>query len=407
MNLPLFIAKRYLISKKSRQAINIITLISVIGVTVGTAGLIIVLSVFNGFEELILSLYNSFDPDIKIESNTGKTFSLAALPLDKIRKINSVKYCTKSLEENGLVKYRDRQYLATIKGVSEDFRLMTGIDSMITDGSFVLREKNVNFAVPGRSIADALGLSTKDIFTPLDIYLPQKGKQASLNPMEAFHNELLPPSGVFSIQQDFDSKYVLVPLEMMQRLTGTENTVSSIELGIYPHERADLVCDSLKKILGNRYKIRNREQQHELLYKIMKSEKWAVYLILSFILTVATFNIVGSLTMLILDKKEDIQILWCMGAEISLLKRVFLLEGLIISFCGGGAGLLLGLLICQLQKAFGLVKMGGSFVIDAYPVSLRLLDFTYVGATVLIIGFAAAYYPSQKMLSPKGLSNAL
>jgi lipoprotein-releasing system permease protein len=407
MNFPFYIARRYLISKKSRQAINIITLISIIGVSVGTMGLIIVLSVFNGFEQLIVSLYNSFDPDISISIKEGKVFRLGDVPVNDIKRIKGVAHFTEVLEENALIRYGEKQNICTLKGVSGDFAAMTGVDTMMTEGELLLEKDSINFAVPGLGIADALNISTENLFTPLDVYVPKRGKYISMIPEEAFNHDLVRPSGVFSIQQDFDSKYVLVPVRFIRGLLNYSDEVSSIELGLDKNAQANRVQEELKALMGDRFEVKNRQQQHELLYKIMKSEKWAVYLILTFILVIATFNVIGSLTMLILDKKRDTGILWSMGADTATLRKIFLIEGLMISLVGALTGLLLGLVICYLQQRFGLLRMGGSFVVEAYPVNMQLNDFLYVLGTVLVIGLFAAWYPAKKLIRQKTASSLL
>lgn len=400
MNLPFFIAKRYLISKKSQRAINIISWVSVFGVMIGTAALIIVLSVFNGFETLILRLYNSFDPDLKISAVHGKSFSLDHFPLKKIEQLNDIAYVTKVVEENALVKYRDKQYIVTIKGVSDEFEHMTGIDSMMADGEFLLHRGDTDFAVVGGGIAYNLQLNIHDVFSPLEIYAPRKSASSLVNPEEAFNRRYLSASGVFSVQQEFDTKYILVPLRFADEVLEYNSRLTGIEIGLKKNAVAEDVQQRVNKIIGPEYMVRNRYQQHELVYKIMKSEKWAVFLILTFILIIATFNVISSLTMLVIEKKKDISILHSMGADSSLLRRIFLTEGMYITGLGAFFGLILGFIICYFQQLYGLIKLGndGSFVIDAYPVHMQAMDFVYVLATVFVIGLIAAWYPSKRLI---------
>ncbi len=406
MNLSLFIAKRYLISKKSHNAINIITAISIAGVMVGTTALIVVLSVFNGFESLVVSLYNSFDSDMEISAKEGKTFVPSTLFYSQLNAINGVAYSSKVIEENALLKYHNRQYIATIKGMESSYLKHTGIDTMLTDGKLILQQDSTYFALVGQGVANKLSLNIHDVLSYLSIYVPKRGVSVSnLNPENAFSSEVISTSGVFAIQQDFDSKYVLVPIDFAIKLLNYSEQVSSIEIMLTPKCDKERVQKQLQEILGENLVVKNRFQQHEMLYKIMRSEKWAVFLILGFILIIATFNVIGSLTMLIIEKRKDVSVLKSMGATNSFVRKLFLTEGMLISFVGGIGGILMGILICFLQLQFGWIKMpgGGSFVIDAYPVKMEILDFIFVLGTVLIIGLVAAWYPTKKLL-PKNQS---
>ncbi len=399
MNLSFFIARRYFASKKSTNFINIISGISVIGVAVGTAALIIVLSVFNGFEGLVVSLYNSFDPNIKITAQQGKTFLPEQLPKSRILHIPGVRFYSETLEDNALLKYRDKQYIATIKGVDSVFTVMKPLQDQITDGEMLLQKGDTDFAVIGQGVRYFLSVNLDDAFSSLSVFVPKRGRQMELNPEDAFIRKSIVPAGVFSIQQDFDSKYVLVPIRFARALYQYEKEVSAIEIGLSQDADMEVVQKEVEKLVGPGFVVQNRFQQHELLYKIMKSEKWAVFLILSFILLIATFNIVGSLTMLIIEKKKDIAILHALGADVPLVRRIFLLEGSLISLIGALAGLLAGFLICLLQQRFGIIKLqgSGSFVIDAYPVHMQGLDFVYVLVTVLFIGLLAAWLPAGQL----------
>ncbi|MCD4745443.1 MAG: ABC transporter permease [Bacteroidales bacterium] len=395
MNFPLYIAKRYLLSKKSHNIINIISGISLTGITIGTMALIVVLSVFNGFENLVKSLFNSFNPDLLITVNEGKTFNSNDIPKEKLKSLPGVINYTEVVEENALLKYKSKQYIVTIKGVSSDFEKDNPLDSMIVNGSFTLRNNNQNFALLGYLVAYYLGANLNDFINPITVYVPRRHKSAGLNLEQAFNNKVIFPSGFFSVQQEFDSKYVIVPLEFARNLLEYNNELTAIELRLANNADTDNIQEKVKKILGENFSVRNRFQQQELLYKIMKSEKWAIFLILSFILLIATFNVIGSLSMLILDKKKDIAVLWSMGADNKLLKRIFLTEGLLISLFGAISGLVLGGIICWLQQKFSLIQLGSdnSFVVDAYPVKMQILDFVYVFFTVFLIGLAAAWYP--------------
>jgi len=400
MNLSLFISKRYLFSKKSYNAINIISLVSVCGVTLVTTALVIILSVFNGLEEVVVSLYNAFEPDIRIMPAEGKTIDTTTFPKDAVTKIPGVASYCEIIEENALLKYKDKQYIARIKGVDSTFIKMTGVDTMMRRGELLLEQGENNFAVLGLGVEYYLSASLKDYLNPIEIYVPKRGKKGSLNPAEAFNIKSIFPSGTFSIQMEYDQKYVLVPKRFAANLLDYTNQVSSIELALKPATDLEDTKEELKKILGNSFIVKDRFEQHELFYKILKSEKWAVFLILTFILMIAIFNITGSLMMLILDKKKDITILRNMGAETSLLRRIFINEGMMISLSGAIIGLFLGFVICGVQQYFGIVKLegSGSFVIEAYPVKMQITDFIYIFLTVFSIGFIASWLPVSKVI---------
>jgi lipoprotein-releasing system permease protein len=400
MNLSLYIAKRYLVSKKSHNIINIISIISVVGVTVGTMALIIVLSVFNGFETLVKSLFNTFDPDLKITLVEGKTFQPNMLAEDDIKNIPGVVRYTEVLEETALLKYQNRQALVTVKGVGEDFETLSGLDSMIVHGEMLLQSGNLNYMILGYGVAYTLGANLNDYMNPIMVYAPRRSGYIGTLPEQAFTNRTIFPSGIFSIQQDFDTRYTIVPVRFARTLFGYENEVTAIEVGLQKGAKTDRIKEEIRKIAGENFQVKDRYEQQELLYKIMKSEKLAIFLILGFILFIATFNIIGTLTMLILDKRKDIAVLHSMGANETLIKRIFFAEGMLISFSGAIFGMLLGALICWIQIQFGIVPLhagGGSFVIDAYPVELQFVDFLYVFLLVLGIGLPAVWYPVRQI----------
>lgn len=400
MNLSLFVSRKYFFSPKSPRAVNIISLISVIAVTLGTSALIIVLSVFNGFETLVQSLYNSFDPDIKITAAQGKTFKQEIIPAEQLKKIQGVQFVVPVIEENALLRYHDKQYIAVIKGVTSDFAKMSGLDTMIVDGQMLLQSGDTNYAVIGSGIAYNLNLNIGDFEGELSVYVPQVEIKTSINAEDAFNRGFILPAGIFSIQQDFDTKYVIVPLRFAKEMTGYDSEITALEIGLSNGADKEKVISEVKKIAGDNFLVRDRFQQHELLYKIMKSEKWAVYLILTLILIIAIFNLVGSLTMLIISKQKDIAVLQSMGADISVIRKIFLADGLMITLTGAIAGIFIGYGICWLQLRYGLVSLGspGSFVISNYPVEMQLPDFIYVFLTVVTIGLAAAIYPSAKII---------
>jgi lipoprotein-releasing system permease protein len=395
VNFPFFIAKRYFLTKKLRNVINIISLISVIGVTVGTMALVVVLSVFNGFEDLIKSTYNAFDPDIKITPEKGKTFVVDEdQRFQNVKKLAGVEVFCEVLEENALIRYDEKQYIGRVKGVPDNFAALSGVDSMITNGKFALHGENKEMAVMGRGLAYFLSVSL-NLVEPLVIYVPKRGQTAMVNPRSAFNRKYIFPSGIFSTQPEYDKQYVIVPLDFARDLLDYKNEATAVEIKVADGYSMNEVETRLEEMLGNDYEVKNRYEQHEVFYKVMQSEKWYIFLILTFILIVASFNVIGSLTMLIIDKKEDIVILRSLGSSLKTIRRIFFLEGWMISLIGALAGTGIGLFICWLQETFGLLRLGqsGSFVVDYYPVDIQMLDVLGVFATVLAIGFIAAYYP--------------
>jgi lipoprotein-releasing system permease protein len=396
LNFPFYIARRYLVSKKTHNIINIISAISVAGVMICTTALIIVLSVFSGFEQLVISLFNAFNPDLQITLKEGKTFDSTVLPENQIRKIAGVKYLAEVIEENALVKYKDKQYIATLKGVGEDYAKMSGLDTMMSEGQFVLQKGEHDFAVMGYGVAYYLGANLEDYANPVTIYVPSRNASFTGGFENAFNSEVIFPSGFFSVQQDFDTKYVILPLRFVKKLLEYDKQITGIEIGIAKGANADKIQQQVRQLAGERFYIKNRFQQQEILYKIMKSEKWAIFLILTFILIIATFNVIGSLSMLILDKKRDIAVLQCLGASQAKVKRIFLSEGLLITFIGAVGGLILGAVTCFLQQKYGFVQLGSAnstFVVSAYPVNMQALDFIFVFFTVMLIGAVATWYP--------------
>ena len=408
MGFPFYIAKRYFISKKTHNIITIISWISVVGLAIGTTALIVVLSVFNGFQGLVTSLFSAFNPEIQITVAEGKTFHSLQFPADRIKKLPGVAYYIEAVEENALLKYGNKQYIATIKGVSEGYEKMNRFDTAVVKGKFMLEDKGINMAVLGYGVAYNLGINLNDFAKPVSVYIPRRESTSLVDPTKAFNNEIFYPSGLFSIQQEIDSKYVLVPLSFARTMLNYKDEVTSIEIGLRKDADKESIKEEIQKIAGNGFKVKDRFQQEALLFKIMKSEKWAVFLILSFILLIATFNVIGSVTMLILDKKSDIAVMGSMGADSMMIKKIFLYEGLMINLIGALSGLIIGFIICFLQMKYGIVSLqaSGSFLIKAYPVKLEILDFVYVFLTVFVIAYIAAYFPAKR-ISRKYLYNKL
>jgi len=395
VKLSLYIAKRYLFAKKSRNAINVISAVSVAGVAVGTMALIIILSVFNGLETMVSAIFNKFDPDLKIIAAEGKTFIPDAAKLKLLASVDGLSCYSLTIEENALLKYADRQYIATIKGVDEMYAMVTNIDSSMYDGDFILsNEKGRNFAVPGIGVAQILGLRINFI-EPLSIIVPRRTGSINIttddNPLKKIY---IHPSGIFEVEKEYDSKYVYVPIEVARELTENEKAVTSIEIKFTEMANAEKVQKNIASIFSKGFKVQNRYEQQEIFFKVMKSERLAIFFILTLILIIASFNIIGSLTMLIIEKKRDIEILKSLGADNNLIRNIFIFEGWLISIIGAIAGLLLGFIICWLQQTYGLVKLqSDSLMMNAYPVVMKLKDFIVVPVTVLLIGYWAAWYP--------------
>lgn len=405
MNLPVFIALRYLFSKKKQNIINLISAISVGGIIIATMALIIVLSVFNGFTGVIESFFSNFDPDIKITPVKGKMFDPVDYNLDKIKKMPDVVHYAEVIEEVAMLKYNNQQYPAIIKGVPPNYGAYTNIDTLIIDGKFILQDKGVDYAVVGQGVAYNLGIGLTFI-DPIRIYVPKKGRQASFNIASSINYSYIYPSGVFSVLEEIDSKYIIVPYKYASELFESQNLVSSVEIGLSTEANSKKIQKEIQNILGDNFSVKNKYQQHDLIYKTMKSEKWAAYLILVFILIIASFNVLSSLSMLIIDKKEDLFILKSMGANSNLTRKIFLFEGWFISIFGAIIGSILGLLVCWAQIKFEFITLpgAGSFVISAYPVKIVFVDVILVLGIVFITGFIASWYP-VKFITQKFVLN--
>ena len=405
MNLPLFIAKRYLVSKKKQNIINIISAISAGGIIIGTMALVIVLSVFIGFQTLIDTFFSSFDPDLKISPVEGKMFNPKDFDFVKIKEHPDVIHYAEIIEEVALLKYGSQIYPAVVKGVTNNYTTYTGIDSLIIDGEFLLEKDGINYAVVGQGVAYNLGVRPQ--FTDhIMVYVPKKGKQVSINPARAINHNYIYPSGVFAVLEEIDSKYIIVSSQFAAELFESGDEVSIVELGINPDANSKKVQKEIEKLLGSEFHVKNKYQQHDLIYKTMQSEKWAAYLILIFILVIASFNILSSLSMLIIDKKEDIHILRSMGATSKTIGKIFLFEGWLISVIGAVAGTVLGIFVVWLQITFEFISFpqNGTFLITGYPVKIIISDIILILGVVLLIGFIASWYPI-KFISRKYITN--
>ncbi|MEO8884455.1 MAG: FtsX-like permease family protein [Mucilaginibacter sp.] len=403
MNTSIYIAKRYLFSGKKMHAINIISGISVTGVLFGSAALIILLSVFNGLEKVILSLYSNFTPEIKIEAKLGKTFNPNTPYFNNLHQDARLLSFTEVLQEKVFIKYMDRTDIATIKGVSDEFLRNPRLDSTIQTGSFLLKSNGRQYAVMGSIIQAGLGVNLNSEFSPLQIYSARRGGSNSLNPLYDFNLRNIYPSGVFAIQQDFDN-IVVVPIEFTRSLLDQPVEVSSIELNYKEGTNLAAAQQKIQDKAGGQFIVRSRAQQDTELYKTLNFERWAIFMILTFVVIIAAFNIIGTLTMLVIDKRKDIAILTSLGANKQIIKGIFFCEGMMISLVGCITGLFLGLVFCILQQHYGFIKIGGSMsVIDAYPIDIKARDVGLVFLTVTIISAIASGISAQ--LSIKGLDD--
>jgi lipoprotein-releasing system permease protein len=397
LNTAFYIARRYLFAKKSTNAINIISAISVVGVFVGSAALIIILSAFNGLEDLVLKMFNTMTPQLVITPVKGKTFEPNTVYFNQLKKAEGIYSYVEVLSENALLRYNDKQSVGLIKGVSPDYLKNKSLDSTIIDGHFILDNPSGHFAVIGSAIQNFLMVNTTDPFLPLQVYSPKKGRStSSLNPGDDFTVLSIPVSGVFEVQQDFDNVAV-VPLAFARKLLEEPQKVSSIEILLNKGVNADKFKSRVEKEIGEGFQVKDRIEQNTALHNILGSEKWAVYIILTFVLIIAIFNIIGSLTMLVIDKLKDIAVLSSLGAGKSLIKRIFLLEGMMITMTGCILGLIVGLVFCLLQQEFGFVKMAqdNPILTNGYPIGLKWMDFLLVFLTVTVFSFMASALSSN------------
>lgn len=404
MNFPFFIARRYVFSKKSTNAINVISAISVVGVAVGTMALVIVLSVFNGFHDLVASFFTNFDPQIELVPTQGKTAPADDPLLDKIRNMPQVSVHTDVLEDQGLAVYGDRQQMVTVMGVDDNFTQLTNIsDILYGDGEFTLQAANLFYAIPGIRLAQDMGLGARfDGY--LKLYAPvRRGQITDLeDPSDGFVvDSLISPGVVFAVNQaKYDRDHIICSIGFARRLFDQDGMLSSLQIRLKPGSDLAAVKKQMREIVGSKYRVLDRFEQQSDTFNIMQIEKVLAYVFLTFILMVACFNIISSLSMLIIDKKADAATLRNLGATDRQIRSIFLFEGRIISAIGAVVGILLGLLLCWLQQEFGLVHMGdsaGSFVVNAYPVSVHYDDVAIVFVTVLLIGWGAAWIPTRKL----------
>lgn len=397
MNFPFYIARRYLFSKKSHNAINVISLISVCGVVIATAALVCALSVYNGFSDLVSSLFSHFDPELKITARHGKVFDPENDTIRLIRSMPEIAAAGEVLQDNALIRYGERQEVGVVKGVDDSFSRTVDIDSVLIDGEFKLSDEVADYAVLGVGLASRLGINAGFV-SPLEIYVPKRDQKVNMaNPAASFNTGYSFISAVFRInQQPYDDYYMLIPLRQARALLHYDREISALELKIKEGIPVESVERRIKACAGDRYVVRNRFEQQEASFKMMQVEKWITFLILCCILAIALFNIVSSLSMLMIEKKDDVRTLRNMGAGESQIRRIFLFEGWMISGFGALFGILAGLLLCLAQQEYGLIRLGdtaGAFIVDAYPVHVLPGDIGMIFITVLAIGFLAARYP--------------
>ena len=401
MNLPYYIAKRYLISKKSHNAINVISGVSVCGIALATLALVCTLSVFNGFQELVTTFFTAFDPELKITSVSGKVFDAQDERIQSLRQLPEIEVFSESLEDNAMVQYKGRQAMVVIKGVEDNFNQLTAIDSILYGrGDMVLHDEVVDYAIPGVDVTSSLGTGIR-FLDPLEVYAPKRGSKINVaNPSTSFQTAYLHSSGlIFAVnQQKYDASYILTSLSFARDLFQYDTEVSSIELKLKEGSNIYKVQKKISQSLGEDFQVLNRYEQQADTYRIMEVEKLISYAFLSFILLIACFNVIGSLSMLIIDKRADVLTLRNLGADDRLISRIFLLEGCMISFMGAIIGVALGLMLCFAQQEFGILSLGsgassGAFVVDAYPVSVHFSDVVLVLITVLVIGYLSVLLP--------------
>ncbi len=397
MNAALYIAKRYLFAKKSHNIINFISMLSLIGVAVASGALLIVLSIFNGLQDFIAQSVNAFNPDLEITSREGKVFPQNAINLQKIAAWDDVQYCSEVLSDVVVFACEDRQFIAKLKGVRNDYTKMNRLDTMV-EGHFVLHENDNDFAVLGGNIAYRLDCFAGVPNTFLKVYYPDRmRKNVSINNLSSLNSQIIIPSGVFYTYTEYDAEYVFVPIDFAKQLLGYDSAYTSVEIKC-KEGKVNAVQRKLKEMYGDKFYVRNAYQQEEDLYKVMQSEKWGIYAILSFILVIAMFNIISMMTILILEKKEQIKVFYSMGADKTMIKNIFFYEGLLITGIGLLIGIVIGLLFCFLQSQFEFITFGdGSYLLSAYPVKIKLLDVVMILLVVFLTTVPATYFPTRKL----------
>lgn len=401
MNLPVYIATRYFLSKRKRggfNAVNIISVISLLGYTIGAAALFIVLSVFNGFEGLFVKMYSNFDADLRVVPAMGKTMQIHGFPLNKLNGLNQITDKVWVWEENALIRYNRKQTIATVKAVGDNYSQINPLDSNLLRGVLLLKSGDTSFAWVGQGIGYQLGVDPDDQFNRLGIFLPRKGKIDMLNPEGAFANGYLFASAIFGVQEEVDNKYILIPLSYMQQLLEDSASASALEIKLENGSNLDKEKRNLQALLGSQYLVKTRFEQRESFFKVMQSEKTISYFILVFILLIAAFNTIGSLYMLVMEKQRDFFVFATMGLMPASGSLIILIQSLWIAISGGLAGIGLGALVCLGQQTFGWIALetANNITLSAYPVSMKFTDALLVFVTLLGLGILTALYPAKK-----------
>ena len=389
MNLPLKIARRYLFAKKSTNAINIITGISVFGLTIGTAALIIVLSVFNGFEDLILGLVSNFNPEVKVTAKVGKVFEADSTKIAQIENLLGVDKVAQTLEEVAFFEYKGAQDFGVLKGVSDNFNEVTGIDTMIREGEFRLKDEDRDLAVLGVGMRNKLSTAVEDYLTPVTIYMAKRDTKKTAGINKSFRTKYAYPAGTFSVQAELDQQYIFSSLQLVRDLMDYDNELSSLEINLKPDQDVGQVIPQIQAILGDEFLVEDRYQQDSEFLKLMNIEKWLGFAIVGLTLILVAFNLIGSLWMIVMEKKKDIAILKSMGATDTTVRNIFLNEGLLLSVLGLIIGTVLALTLYVLQKSYGIVPLDAGLVVQSYPISLRWTDLVAVAVLVIFVGMLA------------------
>lgn len=396
MNLPLRIALRYLFARKSHNVINVISGISVAGMAVGTAAMVIIMSVFNGFDSLIGDALSNVDPDIRISPQTGKVFTPDSLAFSKIYADDRISSISSVLEEQVFLSYMDKQGICHMKGVDEVYEEETSLKSCIVDGSFTLHRGHMRQGVFGVSLAYSMGLNHR-LITPVEVFYPSRTAPFSVqNPTSSLLSQKVFPAGTISVNADIDGTFAVVPIEVMRELLEYDTEVSALELRLAPGASCKEVIKDVEEIFGPGFVAKDRIRQNDALYKMMRYEKLAIYLILIFVVIIIAFSVLNSLTMLMIEKEQDMETLRSLGADDALTSRIFRLEGWMISLLGMFLGLILGTALVLLQQRFGFIRMPGGFAVNAYPVILKATDFIWIIGGVALIGYLIACIPTLK-----------
>lgn len=409
MNISFFIARRYLFSKKSHNAINVISAISVCGIAIATMAMVVVLSVFNGFGGIVEGMFSAFDPDLKITVKEGKVFDYHTPEFDKVLQIKDIRMISESLEENALITFEDQQVPVVLNGVSEEFYLMTDMEKLIIDGTFKLREDVVDYMTLGSGLAISLG-ARPGFINPIEIFAPKRDVKVNLaNPSSAFTTGYAQIGGVFSLNSpQYDEQMAIIPISLARELLNYENEVSSLNINLVSDASVKRVKKNIEELLGDDFLVENRYEQQRESYRMLQIEKWVTFLILAFILLIAVFNVVGSLSMLIVEKRDDIKSLSNMGASKTMIANIFMYEGWLITFIGIISGIVVGLILCILQQHFGFIRLSdipGAYIIDAYPVIVKLTDLLVVFTVVSLIGLFTVLYPVNNLRKRLKLNN--